>query len=209
LIRGEKAPLTLEDIVDSIDQAAKDNRVKVLAFKANGGGYNLTQLQSIRDAVLRFKASGKKSVIFSESYGEGGYGLGIYYLATAFDEIWMQPVGNVAIGGINMQVPFFKDVMDKYGVKAQFFQRKEYKNAMEHMTANQMSAASRESMDSLLGDLAGQLVEPIKLSRTQVTNSFDGLLNLGYLTDKVALKSGLIDKLDYEDNMTSAIQKKI
>lgn len=208
LIRGEQAPLTLEDIVDSIDRAAKDNRVKALAFKVNGGGYNLTQLQSIRDAVLRFKTTGKKSVIFSESYGEGGYGLGIYYLATAFDEIWMQPVGNVAIGGINMQVPFFKDVMNKYGVEAQFFQRKEYKNAMEHMTANQMSAASRESMDSLLGDLAGQLVGPIKLSRKQVTNSFEGLLNQGYLTDKVALKSGLIDKLDYEDNMTNAIQKK-
>ena len=111
LLQMDKAPLTVDDIVNSIDRASKDNRVKVLAVKASGGGYNLTQLQSIRDAVLRFKAAGKKSVIFSESYGEGGYGLGIYYLATAFDEIWMQPVGNVAIGGINMQVPFFKDVM--------------------------------------------------------------------------------------------------
>lgn len=208
LVRGERAPLTLEDIVDSIDRAAKDDRVKALAFKANGGGYNLTQLQSIRDAVLRFKAAGKKSVIFSESFGEGGYGLGIYYLATAFDEIWMQPVGGVAIGGINMQVPFFKDVMNKYGVEAQFFQRKEYKNAMEHMTSNQMSAASRESMNSLLGDLAGQLVSPIKVSRKQISGSFDDLLNQGYLTDKAALKAGLIDKLDYEDRMTTAIQNK-
>lgn len=208
LIRGERATLTLEDIVDSIDRAAKDDRVKALAFKANGGGYNLTQLQSIRDAVIRFKASGKKSVIFSESFGEGGYGLGIYYLATAFDEIWMQPVGNVAIGGINMQVPFFKDVMNKYGVEAQFFQRKEYKNAMEHLTSNQMSDASRLSMESLIGNLAGQLVTPIKLSRTQVSTTFDSLLNKGYVTDKVALKEGLIDRLDYEDKMTAAILKK-
>ncbi|HAJ89730.1 MAG TPA: signal peptide peptidase SppA, partial [Rhodospirillaceae bacterium] len=170
--------------------------------------YNLTQLQSIRDAVLRFKAAGKKSVIFSESYGEGGYGLGIYYLATAFDEIWMQPVGNVAIGGIQMQVPFFKDAMQDYGVKAQFFQRKEYKNAMEHLTSNKMSAASRESMESLVGDLAGQLVEPIKASRKQVSQTFDGLLDQGFLTDNAALASGLIDQLNYEDVMLDTLQKK-
>jgi protease-4 len=208
LIQMDKAPLTLDDIVNSIDRAAKDDRVKVLAVKASGGGYNLTQLQSIRDAVLRFKAAGKKSVIFSESYGEGGYGLGIYYLATAFDEIWMQPVGNVAIGGINMQVPFFKDIMADYGVKAQFFQRKEYKNAMEHLTSNKMSPASRESMESLVGDLAGQLVDPIKASRKQVSKTFDALLDQGYLTDSAALKAGVIDKLSYEDIMFDAIQKK-
>lgn len=208
LLQGERAPLTLDDIVNSIDRAAKDDRVKVLAVKASGGGYNLTQLQSIRGAVLRFKAAGKKSVIFSESYGEGGYGLGIYYLASAFDEIWMQPVGSVAIGGINMQVPFFKDIMDDYGVKAQFFQRKEYKNAMEHLTSNKMSPASRESMESLIADLAGQLVDPIKASRKQVSKTFDGLLDQGHLTDKVALKSGIIDKLNYEDIMLDAIQKK-
>lgn len=208
LLQMDKAPLTLDDIVNSIDRAAKDDRVKVLAVKASGGGYNLTQLQSIRDAVLRFKAAGKKSVIFSESYGEGGYGLGIYYLATAFDEIWMQPVGNVAIGGINMQVPFFKNIMADYGVKAQFFQRKEYKNAMEHLTSDKMSAASRESMESIVNDLAAQLVEPIKVSRKQVLDTFDALLDKGYLTDSVALKAGVIDKLDYEDVMLDAIQKK-
>lgn len=208
LIQMDQAPLTLEDIVDSIDQAAKDNRVKVLAFKASGGGYNLNQLQALRDAVVRFKAAGKKSVIFSESYGEGGYGLGIYYLATAFDEIWMQPVGNLAIGGINMQVPFFKDVMDKYGVEAQFFQRKEYKNAMEHLTANHMSDPSRESMESLLADMAAQLVEPIKVARPEIAGIFDSLLDQGYHTDKVALKVGLIDKLNYEDVMLQAIRNK-
>ncbi|OFW88524.1 MAG: signal peptide peptidase SppA [Alphaproteobacteria bacterium RIFCSPHIGHO2_02_FULL_46_13] len=208
LLQMDKAPLTLDDIVNSIDRAAKDDRVKVLAVKASGGGYNLTQLQSIRDAVLRFKAAGKKSVIFSESYGEGGYGLGIYYLATAFDEIWMQPVGNVAIGGVNMQIPFFKDIMADYGVKAQFFQRKEYKNAMEHLTSNQMSAASREEMQSIVNDLAGQLVDPIKTSRKQVSQTFDALLDKGYLTDSVALETGIIDKLNYEDVMFDAIQKK-
>ena len=206
MIQMDKAPLTRDDVVNAIDRAAKDPHVKALAVKADGGGYNLSQLQSVRAAVLRFKASGKKTVIFSESYGDGGYGLGLYYLASAFDEIWMQPVGMIAIGGIDMEAPFFKSVMDQYGVKGQFFQRKEYKNAMEHLTSDHMSAASRESTQSLVTDLATQLVDPIKATRKKVAGSFDGLLNKGLLTDKVALESGLIDKLDYEDVMVDGLR---
>ena len=206
MIQMDKAPATIDAVVDAIDRGAKDPAVKALAVKADGGGYNLSQLQSLRAAVLRFKASGKKTVIFSESYGEGGYGLGLYYLASVFDEIWMQPVGMIAIGGIDMEVPFFKDVMDQYGVKGQFFQRKEYKNAMEHLTSNHMSPASRESTQSLVTDLATQLVDPIKASRKKVASSFDELLNKGLLTDKVALESGLIDKLDYEDVMVEGLR---
>lgn len=208
LLQIEDAPLTLDDIVNTIDRAAKDHRVKVLVVKASGGGYNLTQLQSIREAILRFRAAGKKTFIFSESYGEGGYGLGIYYLASAFDEVWMQPVGNVAIGGIYMQLPFLKDLMADYGVKAQFFQRKEYKNAMEHLTSDKMSPASRETMESLVTDLASQLIEPIKSARQTISGRFDQLLDQGYLTDKVALKEGLIDQLNYEDIMLNSIQSK-
>lgn len=208
LLQIEGAPVTLDDIVDALDRAGDDNHVKAIAFKVTSSGYNLTQLQVIREAVLRFRAKGKKAAIYSESYGESGYGLGLYYLASAFDEIWMQPVGVVAIGGIDMEMPFFKKVMDQYGIGAQFFQRKEYKNAMEHLTSERMSAASREETQSIVNDLASQLIEPIKQSRKQVSGTFDDLVNLGLLTDKKALQEGLIDKLNYEDVLLDAIRNK-
>ena len=203
----EDVPVTLDDIVNSLDAAAKDNRVKALVVNARSGGYDLTQLQSLRAAVVRFKASGKKTVIYSESYGDSGYGLGLYYLASAFDEIWMQPVGVISIGGMNIQSPFFKDVMDDYGVQAQMFQRKEYKNAMEHLTSNKMSSASREVMQSLITDMATQLIDPIKQSRKNLSPKLDGLVNLGMLTDTRALKEGVIDRLDYQDVLISELRK--
>lgn len=202
---GDKT-LTFYKLIDALESAAKDDRVKALVFRVSDAGYNITQLQELRKAVLNFKKSGKKTYIYSESYGGSGYGLGLYYLASAFDEIWMQPVGVVAIGGINAEMPFFKDVMAKYGVEAQFFQRKEYKNAMEHLTSNKMSPASREETQGLINTLAQQLVEPIKADRSKISKTFDGLLNLGLITDDAALKDGLIDRAGYEDELFSMLR---
>ncbi len=207
-LQGEAAPLTIDDVTQSIERATTDNRVQALVLRVNVAGYNLTQLQRLRASVINFKQSGKKTIIFSESYGAGGVGLGVYYLASAFDEIWLQPVGSVSIGGLNMQVPFFKGIMDDYGVEAQFFQREEYKNAMEHLTSKAMSPASRESMQSLVDDLAKQMIEPIKAERQKIAPTFDAVMDLGLLTDKAALKVGLVDRLDYEDVLVSELEKK-
>jgi len=194
-------------VIDAIDRGAGDDRVKALAVKASESGYNIAQLQEVRAAVLRFKKSGKKTYIYSESFGGSGYGLGLYYLASAFDEIWMQPVGVVAIGGIAVETPFFKGLMDKFGVEGQFFQRKEYKNAMEHLTSSHMSAASLEETRKLLDNMAAQLMGPIRRDRTKVSSTFDSLSALGLLTDDVALKSGLVDRLDYEDALIDQLDK--
>ncbi len=207
LLNIREEPLTFNVLIDSIERAAKDSHVKALALHVASAGYDISQLQEIRKSILNFKKSGKKTYIYSESYGGTGYGLGLYYLASAFDEIWMQPVGVVAIGGISAEMPFFKDVMEKYGVEAQFFQRKEYKNAMEHLTSSKMSAASREETQGLIDNLATQLIGPIKAERKQVSKTFDSLLNIGMLTDAEALKSGLIDKMDYEDSLFAELDQ--
>lgn len=207
LLNIDDVPMSIDDMVDSIDKAAKDKRVKALVVKSSSVGYDLTQLQQLRAAISRFKAEGKKTYIYAESYGEGGYGLGLYYLASMFDEIWMQPVGTVAIGGINLESPFFKGLMEKYGVEAQFFHRKEYKNAMEHLTSDHMSPASKEMMGALVTNLATQLTAPIKQDRKKITGDFDKLLDLGLLTDKQALSGGLIDTLGYQDDLVDKVQK--
>lgn len=207
LLNLREEPMTLDVLIDAIDRAAVDSRVKALAVRASDSGYNISQLQEIRSAVLRFKTSGKKTIIYSESFGGSGYGLGLYYLASVFDEIWMQPVGVVAIGGISAEMPFFKDIMAKYGVEAQFFQRKEYKNAMEHLTSSGMSVASREETQGLLNNLVEQLKGPIKESRKKVAARFDALSDLGLLTDDVALKEGLVDRLEGESALIYYLDK--
>jgi len=53
--------------------------------------------------VQRFRAHKKFAVAYSETFGEFGPGNGAYYLATAFDHIYLQPSGDVGLTGIIME----------------------------------------------------------------------------------------------------------
>lgn len=52
-----------------------------------------------------------------------------YYLASAFDKIYLQPCGDLNLLGYKVNSPFLRSLFDRLGILPQFVQRKEYKNA--------------------------------------------------------------------------------
>jgi len=130
---------TVLNTVNAIRKAVNDDRVQGIVFRLNGAGLNISHVQEIRDALKEFKTSGKFTKIYAPSYIDAGGGLTQYFLASAFDEIWMQPVGMLSISGPLFEMPFAKDAMDKLGVKAQFLTREEFKSAMENFTNSEIS----------------------------------------------------------------------
>lgn len=201
--------LSVPAMVDMIDAGAKDSRVKSLALILGDQKYGLSDYQELREAVIRFKASKKPVSAYADSFGGGGSGLGFYYLASAADSIWMQPVGVVAIPGMSAQMPFFRGLLEKVGVKPEFFQRKEYKTAMEHFAAYEMSEASREQMVGMIGDIGDQLTGKISESRkTKFKTDFKSLIDQGLFTDEEALQNGLIDKIGYQDEFVAMLRER-
>ena len=85
---------TVRDVVDALERASNDERVSGLVARFGGSTMGLAQAQEIRDAVRNFRAHKKFTVAWSETFGEAGQGASSYYLATGFDEIWMQPSGD-------------------------------------------------------------------------------------------------------------------
>lgn len=201
--------LTVPGMVDAIDRGATDSRVQALALFLGTSAFDVTDYQELRAAIARFKATGKPVSAYADSFGGSGSGLGLYYLASAANDIWMQPVGVVAIPGLAAELPFFRALMERFGVKPEFYQRKEYKTAMEHFTSTGMSAASRAQMEGLINDLGDQFTNAIAADRTQVSKTFRALIDQGLFTDEEALKLGLIDKIDYRDVFVSALRAKI
>ncbi len=197
--------LTLDEMVTSLDGASQDERVKAYVLVLRSGSYTLAQLQELRAAIGRFKESKKPTYIFASSYGDVGSGLGVYFLATVFDQIWLQPIGTVSILGLNAQMPYFRGVLDKYGIQPQFFQRKDYKTAMENFTAREMSPASREMTTFLVNDLADQMLSEISKSRPRL-GDVKSLVDQGLFTDVEAKKQGLVDHVDYSDRLVDAVQ---
>lgn len=202
--------LTLRDLTASIDRAAKDQRVHGLVLNVDGGSIDPAHTEEIRTAIARFRLSGKKTKVFSPSFADaGGTGVGTYYLASAFEEIWMQPVGMLSLAGINMETPFARDLLDKIGVRADFLKREEYKNAMESFTENTMSEPAKEMMQSIVLDVINRIAASIYLTRKMETATFQNLVNQGLFTGQEALDAKLIDRLDYADVMVSEWKKSI
>lgn len=201
--------LTVPEMVDAMDRGAKDDRVQALALFIEPKLLGISDFQELRSAVHRFRETGKPVRAYADSFGGGGSGLGLYYLATAADEIWMQPVGVVAIPGLSAELPFARGLLEKVGVTPQFFQRKEYKTAMEHFTSYEMSPASREQTTELIGDIGDQISDAISVDRQKIGANVNSLIDMGLFTDEEALKYGLVDKIDYRDVFVDSLRQKI
>ncbi|HEY0136906.1 MAG TPA: S49 family peptidase, partial [Nannocystis sp.] len=138
------------ELVAALERAGEDDRVVGLVGHIGAGGYGMAMTQEMRDAVQAFRAKGKFAVAYSESFGEFGPGNQGYYLAAAFDEIWLQPSGDVGLNGIAAQTMFLRGTFDKLDVDVRMDHRHEYKSAKNTYTERDYTPAHREALAAVL-----------------------------------------------------------
>lgn len=131
--------ISLQDAIIALRRAADDDRVKAVIATISGQSLGLAQVQEIRDAITVFRESGKPALLYTDTLGELGNATTAYYLAAAFEEIWLQPSGGIGLTGLAIEQPFLKGFLDKLGVRANALQRYEYKSAAENLTNTEMS----------------------------------------------------------------------
>jgi protease-4 len=192
---------TLRDVLDGIETASGDPRVKVLLARVGDDELGLAKIQELRDAIAAFRAKGKFALAFADSFGEFGPGTRPYYLATAFDEIWLQPMGNVGLTGLYAEVPFFKGTLDLLGIVPEFDHREEFKTAMNMLTETKMTPAHREEVEALLTSIAGQIVHGIAQGRKLSDAEVRDLIDRGPLLAQEAIQAKLVDRLGYRDEV--------
>jgi len=197
LVFGSKQ--TLRGFLDALERAGGDARVKGLYAHLGGDKLGLATVQEVRDAIRDFRAKGKFAIAFADSFGEFGPGTRPYYLATAFDEIWLQPLGSLGLIGLRSEMSFYRGTLDRLGIVPRFAHREEYKTAMNSLTEIAMTPPQREQVEALLNATSGQIIRGIgdarKLSQAQVA----GLIDRGPLFADEALAARLVDRLGYRD----------
>lgn len=202
-------PVTLREMVNAIEAAKSDARIKGIFARLSDGAFSSAEARELRDALIDFKGSGKFLKLYASSYGGVAGGLSSYYLASVFDEIWMQPMGIVSIPGIRVEAPYFRMVLDKIGIQPQFFQRKDYKTAYEAIQLSAMSEENREMLSALLDDVQGEVLGGIAQSRSMSVQEFSALQDYGLFTSEEAEKVGLITHRDYADVLLDEIEKDV
>lgn len=208
---GPQKP-SLENIIAALEQAENDKRVKAFILSVRNSELAISQIQELRQAVLRFKEnSGKPAYIYSLSYGEAGQGLALYSLATAFDEIWMSPLGTISINGLRLEQPYVRSLLDKIGIKPEFFQREEYKGVFETFMNSEMSDPTRESLQALTKSLGAEFISSILLSRPDLSEGKDlvELINKGVFLDEEAKELKLVDEVEYGDVLLDQLREEL
>ena len=199
---------TTRDVVDALDRAAGDERVTGLVARLGAAPMGMAQIQELRDAVLRFRASGKPAVAWAETFGEFGVGNGSYYLACAFDHVYLQPSGDVGLTGLMYESPFVKGLFDKLGVVPRMDHRYEYKNAMNFYTETKFTDPHREAMQKLMNSQFGQLVAGIAKGRGLTEAQVRATVDEGPYLGQQAVDAKLVDGLLYRDEVYDTVRHK-
>lgn len=198
---------TIRDLTEALEGAAKDDRVKGFVATIEDMKFSVAQVQEIRDAVAHFRKAGKFAYIFGESYGEMSSGMTDYYFASAFSQLWLQPVGIVGITGISAQVPFVKGTFDMVGVTAQFGHKGLYKSAPETFTSTDMSEPNRRALTEMIGDLSRQMVTGVAEARGLTPEQVRMLIDNAPFNDQAALQAKLVDRIGYYDEVLAQARK--
>ncbi len=197
----------LGDVLDALRRAQADDRVKALVAKVGGRRIGLAKIQELRDAVTEFRKAGKTTIAWAESYGEFAPGNLPYYLATAFEQVYLQPSGDLGLTGIAMETTFLRGALDKVGVEYELAKRHEYKNAVNVLTERGFDAPHREAQQRLVESVTQQLTEGIADRRGMSAADVRALIDQGPFIGTEATAARLVDVLGYRDEVYAAARK--
>lgn len=193
----------LSDVINAIDAAKTDSKIKGISILNNISLLGMAQSKALRDKLEDFKKSGKFVVAYANSYSQKEY-----YLNSVADTIYLNPVGEMDFKGLSSEVMFYKDFQEKTGIKMEVIRHGKYKSAVEPYLANEMSEANREQISVLLNSVWNSVVADISKSRKISVDRLNEIAN-GLLarTPEMAKAEKLIDKIAYEDEYHDGIRK--
>ncbi|MDP4933963.1 MAG: signal peptide peptidase SppA [Salibacteraceae bacterium] len=204
---GGSNPLELDDALAAIERAKTDDRIKGIYLHGKYITSGFSAVQSLHDAIIDFKESGKFVLAYEEVYTQGAY-----YVASAADELYMFQEGTLDFRGLRSEVPYFKNAMEKLGIDATIIKGPNniYKSAVEPFYREDMSDENRLQLKRILDVLWSEMLADVSASRNVSVDELNRIANELAVTkpdDAVSLK--LIDGLKYYDEILANLRVKL
>jgi len=178
--------LSLKDIVKSIRHAKEDSKIDGIFIDCKGGAGGSATMAYIREALMDFKESGKWVVAYGDAYSQSNY-----FVATAADSLWVNPMGLVDVHGVGGSLTFYKGLLDKLNVEVQVIKVGTYKSAVEPFILTEPSEANRQQIKSYITPIWNYMTENIASSRGVNTASVNKWADSILTTCDPALLPGL------------------
>ena len=187
--------LALNKIINAIENAKTDNKIKGISIKTTSVNAGIAQTQAIRNKIEDFKESGKFVYAYNDVYSQKNY-----YLSSVADSLFLNPVGAIDFKGLSTEILYYKDFEDKYGIKMEVIRHGKYKSAVEPYLTNKMSEANREQTTSFLKSIWNEITEDVSRSRSISVENLNSIAdNSNGRNATLAKESNLVDAVIYED----------
>ena len=187
--------LSVMSVIETLRRAEGDDRVKGMLIRLPESGVEPGAADELRLAVKSFRAAGKKVIVHSQGLYPSGMIASTYMIGSSGDELWMQPGASLQVTGVAAEDIFFKRLFDKYGVKADFEQRAEYKNAVNPYLYSDYTPAHRAASLSWMTSVYTHALGAAAVDRKKDPVALRKALETGPHIADEAKGLGLIDKV--------------
>lgn len=197
-------PITVVQIWSGLRRAAADDKVKAVVLEIGRLDAGWAKAQEIRHNIETFRKSGKPVYAYMKAPG-----MREYYIASAADRLYIMPEDLVDVKGLRAELLYFKDTLDKIGVRAHVQHVGQYKDAGDMLTQTSMSPATRESLGLVLDGIYGNVLEAIAKSRKKSVDEIRAIVDEGPFTAREAHGKGLVDALRYQDQVYGEMKDRL
>lgn len=204
-IPGAVSSLGLIPLKRSIEHAKTDPKIQGIYLEVSTfmSGYGVAR--EIRESLLDFKASGKWIIAYSEFYTEASY-----YIASAADQVYVHPEGEIEFNGLAAEVTFFKKLFDKLEIKPQIFRVGDFKSAVEPFMLDRMSAENKMQLDELISDIHATMLNDIATDRGVAVEKLTEISdNMVVTNTQLAHTHGLVDSVLYFDQVQDELKQRL
>lgn len=204
--QGSSNSLSMTQIIQGLDKAAKDDRILALYLEGNlvseNYGSGPAALLEIRQALGRFKA---KKPIYAYNTGWSKSDL---MLVAGASHLYLDPMGAVDMTGLVAEPMFYGDAFKKYGIEVQVTRVGKFKAAVEPFITNKMSDANREQISKMLSDIWSEWKLVIGSDRKLQPEQIQAIADQkGFLLASEAKSVGIIDEIKNYDEVLNELKK--
>ena len=197
--------LGLNEILKNIEKAAANENIKGIYLNADVSPNSYASLEEIRNALIKFKKSGKFIISYAEIMDEHSY-----YVASVSDKIYLNPSGEILLNGFSQQVFYIKGMLDKIGLKPELIRHGKFKAAGEPFIADKMSDENRKQIEAYMGSLYNTFIEKIAGSRKIQVEEMRNIVNqLLVQNSDDAIRLKVIDGKKYKDEVDQEVKSKL
>jgi protease-4 len=194
----------LTDILENIEKATKDDNIQGIFLDVSSIPAGLGTIEEIRNALRKFKESGKYIYAYSEMYAQS-----TVYLTSIADQIYMHPMGYLELKGMRAELMFFKGVLEKIGVEPMVFKHGKFKSAVEPFISDKMSDSNRQQISVYMGSIWNHITAGIAAGRNveqSLILAYANELRIQNAEDAQVVK--MVDGVKYRDEVLEIFKDK-